>query len=114
YCRRRAFFTVGETWWNDEPALAADFHAGHALIPALDDVAEAEAELERLLPLNAVLEHSAVREITRVMDDDDVAFLGFRALADFQVGHLEPAAAAGEEQTHSEDSNASLHRNPGN
>src|SRR5205085_3545120 len=39
---------VAQLGWDGEPAAAADLHAGHALVPAADDHARAEAELERL------------------------------------------------------------------
>ena len=39
-------FTIGEAGGNDQGALAFDFHADHALIPALDDFADANDKAE--------------------------------------------------------------------
>src|SRR5438105_3573418 len=41
--------TVAERGRNDQRALAADFHAGDALVPALDYAALADGKLERLV-----------------------------------------------------------------
>src|SRR5262245_23449614 len=45
---------------NDEGALAADLHAGYAFIPALDDLAFAEAECEWLAAIDGRVELGAL------------------------------------------------------
>src|SRR5690242_1055315 len=57
----RAAVAVGELGRDREPAAAADLHARDALIPALDDVAAAEAERERAAPVPGGVELLAVR-----------------------------------------------------
>src|ERR1022692_881718 len=39
--------SVGQTRWNDQLAAAADLHSLHPLVPAGDDLPDAEPELER-------------------------------------------------------------------
>src|SRR5688572_32148074 len=46
---REAARAVAEVGRDHELALAADLHAGDALVPALDDLAGAELEVERLV-----------------------------------------------------------------
>src|SRR5690606_13470398 len=47
---------VAEVRRDRDPAAAADLHAGHALVPALDDLAGPEAEAERVAPVPAGVE----------------------------------------------------------
>src|SRR6185369_1068759 len=54
---------VAELGRDGELALAADLHAGHALVPALDDVALAEREHERLAAVLARVELAALRTV---------------------------------------------------
>src|SRR5207249_7548174 len=63
---------VTECRRDDELALAADLHAGHALVPALDDHAGAELERERLVAVVAAVELLAVAEPAGVVDLDRV------------------------------------------
>src|SRR5262245_5112980 len=48
-----AALAVGEVGGDDELALAADLHAGDALVPALDDLPGAELEGERAAAVEA-------------------------------------------------------------
>ena len=66
----QAVLAVGEAGQDREPALAADAHAGDAFIPALDDIACAEREVERIAPRAARVElTAAVGEPADVHDD---------------------------------------------
>src|SRR5260370_32584547 len=49
----RAPGAVAQSGRDDELALAADLHAGHALVPALDDPTGAELKGERLAAVEA-------------------------------------------------------------
>src|SRR5262249_25447634 len=51
---------VGELRRDDQRARAADFHPGHALVPAGDDAAGAELEVERLAVIARAVELLAV------------------------------------------------------
>src|SRR4051812_32608252 len=44
----RAALAVGQSRGDHDAPAAADAHAGHAVVPALDDLALAEAEGERV------------------------------------------------------------------
>ncbi len=82
---------VAEVRRDDESALAADLHAGHALVPALDDSAGAERKGERLAVVHAAVELLALGlaavggQPAGVVDRDLVAGLGRGAVADFRV-----------------------------
>src|ERR1019366_9938796 len=84
--------SVGETRWNDQLAAAADFHSLHALVPADDDLPDAELELERSAPAPASVEFLARRERDPdIVDLDHVALLRHGAITfpdirDLQVG----------------------------
>src|ERR1700722_1112326 len=52
----RAPAAVAEVGRDDQLAAAAHLHALHALVPALDDLPDTEAELERLAPAPASVE----------------------------------------------------------
>src|SRR5580765_7568792 len=71
-----------------ELALAADSHALHPLVPAGDDLAGAETELERLAA-NRAVELGPVAEPTGVVDRDARAGRGDGAGADGEVFDLE-------------------------
>src|ERR1700692_3886815 len=51
-----AALTVGEFRGNDEPPALSNLHAGHALIPTLDDLAGAHREAKRLALLERAVE----------------------------------------------------------
>src|ERR1044071_5391586 len=44
----KALVAVGELGRDGEPALAAHLHAGHPLVQALDQLARAESEVQRV------------------------------------------------------------------
>src|SRR5579885_1722038 len=75
---------VGQVRRDDQLALAANLHAGHALVPALDDLAATEPEREGLAAVEAAVELRTVLQRAGVMDDDLVALLGRLAVADLQ------------------------------
>src|ERR1700694_643087 len=54
---------VAELGRDGELARAADLHAGHALVPALDHVPLAEREHERLAAVLARVELAALRAV---------------------------------------------------
>src|SRR5262249_4804832 len=51
---------VAERRRNDQRALAADLHAGDALVPALDDAPLADREFERLVAIDRRVEFLAL------------------------------------------------------
>ena len=77
---------------DDQPAAAADLHALHALVPAGDDLADAEAERQRLAPVVRRVELLAggVRD-PDVVHAHGLAGRRLGALALGEVGDLEVA-----------------------
>ena len=65
---------VAEVGRDDEGALAADFHAGHAFVPAFDHLALAEGERERLVAVARAVELGAVEQPAGVVDGYRLAF----------------------------------------
>src|ERR1700722_15599888 len=86
----RAAAAVAEVGRDDQLAAAAHLHALHALVPALDDLPDTEAELERLAAVPA-----RVELLPRGVGDPDVVHLngvpraGDLAVALPDVGDLE-------------------------
>src|SRR4051812_47585679 len=74
---------VAELGRDDEGAPTALAHAGHAVIPALDDAARAEREVERraAIPRGVELRAGGERD-AHVVDEHLIAGLGGGALAD--------------------------------
>src|SRR5690606_25289531 len=85
--RRGAAVAVGEVGGDLEAATAADLHALHALVPAGDDLADAELEAQRLaaVPGGVELLAGGVGDAD-VVDVHDVAAAGLLALAEDLVG----------------------------
>jgi len=81
-CAARA---VAELRRNRQATHAADLHALHAFVPALDDHAAAEHERERVVAVLARIEFLTVGQPARVVDADGLAGLRFRAGAFGQV-----------------------------
>src|SRR5688572_2042774 len=86
-----AVLAVGERGRDGELALAADPHAFDALVPALDHVARAEREVERVAARAARVELLPVGEPADVVDHDVLAGGGAGASADDQVFLYEAA-----------------------
>src|SRR6266496_1083848 len=90
---------VAEIGRDDEGALAADFHPGDALIPALDDLPRAQAEGEGLAAVERAVEFGALRTVivqpSGVMHADLVALCRFSAGADIGVGVFEAVCELG-------------------
>ncbi len=84
-----AALTVAELGWNNQLTLAADFHAGDAFVPTLDDSPSAERELERLVAILAAVELRAVFEPAGVVHLDDLPRFGLVSGAFFQLHVLE-------------------------
>src|SRR5436305_2452913 len=63
----RAALAVGLVRRDGQPAAAADLHAGDALVPALDDHADAEPELQRVTAVPG-----GVELLTALVSDADV------------------------------------------
>jgi hypothetical protein len=71
-------------------AFSPFFMDATPLVPALDDLAEAEAELEGIAAIDAAVELGAVEEGAGVVDHDLVALLGAfiaEALGEDLLGH---------------------------
>src|SRR5574341_227802 len=81
----RASGSVAHLRRNGELALAADFHPLHALVPALDDLALAEVEDERITAVLAGVEFRAIGEPAGVMHGDFLAGRGDGAGADDEI-----------------------------
>jgi hypothetical protein len=65
--------SVGEVGGDGELAPLADLHAEEALIPALDDLALADGEVERLAAIVAGVELGAIGEGTTVVNGNGVS-----------------------------------------
>ena len=89
-----AAVAVGEVRRDDELASAADLHAGDALVPAGDDLADAESEGQRFAAVVGGVELLAggVRDAD-VVGDDGAAGGGLGAIALGDVGDLEVSSA---------------------
>src|SRR5690606_14523672 len=88
--RAGAGVAVAEVRRDDELAAAADLHAGHALVPARDDAAGAERELEGGAAVPRGVELLAGGEgDADVVDADLVARLGLGAVAEHEVLDLQ-------------------------
>src|SRR6266446_6324168 len=85
-----AAIAVAQVRGDDELALAAHLHGGHALVPALDDAALADGEGERLSAVHRAVELLAALEPARVMHAHRFARLGPGARALDEVDVLEP------------------------
>src|SRR5215203_6391309 len=82
----RAALAVGLVRGDGEPAAAADLHADDALVPALDDHADADAELQRVPAVPGGVELlAAVVGDTHVVRAHEVPGLGLGAVADDEV-----------------------------
>src|SRR5258708_11794118 len=64
---RKTLRPIGERRRHDQPALAADTHAAHALVPSFNDAAGAELKAERLAAVARAVELGAVLPPTREM-----------------------------------------------
>src|SRR4051812_49599196 len=78
-----ALVAVGEGGRDGEAALAADFHALDAFVPAADDVAGAEGEVERVAAVDARVELLSVCHAPDVVHEDVVAERGGFAPSDY-------------------------------
>lgn len=76
-----AALAVGEVGGDGQLALLANLHADEAGIPALDDHAGADGEVEGLAALVALVELGAVLEGALVVDIDGVTCCGQLVLA---------------------------------
>src|SRR4051794_14077528 len=77
---------VAQVRRDGEAAATAHLHAGHALVPAADDLAATEAELERVAPVPRGVELLAVRPgHAHVVHLDPLAGRRFGARAHLQV-----------------------------
>jgi len=65
--------SVGKVGGDGELALLADLHAEEALIPALDDLALADSEVERRATVVAGVELGAISEGTTVVNGNGVS-----------------------------------------
>src|SRR5262245_50277500 len=70
---------IAEVGGDGQLALAAYFHAGDPLVPALDDMARSQREREGPPVVLARIELGAVLEPAGVVDVDGLAGLGFLA-----------------------------------
>src|SRR5665647_3613618 len=76
--------------WNNQRAPAANFHALHTLVPALNHLPAAQEKLERVTAIQRAIEFAAVTlGLTRVIQP--AAVMHFNAIADLRlsaVAHL--------------------------
>src|SRR5690606_13789578 len=91
---------VAEAGRDDQDAPAADLHALHALVPALDHHAAAEREDEGLVPVLAGIELDALLAVlvepAGVVHGDVAAGRGLCAVADDAVFELQAGGGGGE------------------
>src|SRR5262245_3715306 len=80
-----AALAVGQVRRNGQLALAADFHAGDAFVPALDHFAPAKRKIERHVAVFAAVELLTVGQPAGVMHLDRVALFRFGAVADLEI-----------------------------
>src|SRR5436190_13740730 len=84
---------IAERGRNDEGALAADLHGGDALVPAGNDPARADRELERLAAIDRAVEFLALGAVliepAGVVHHAGLALLRSGAGADLAVGNLQ-------------------------
>src|SRR3981189_1638011 len=84
---------VAQRGWNDQGALAADFHGGDAFVPAGDHPALPDRKLERFIAVDRRVEFlallAALIKPAGVMHDADLAGLRCRAGADRFVDDLQ-------------------------
>ena len=76
-----ALVAVAHVWRNGDGALAAHFHVLEADVPALDDLAGAQTESERLAGRARVELLAVLLELAGVVDVDLFALLGDRSVA---------------------------------
>src|SRR5205823_8705469 len=81
----RARLAVAQFRRNGELALSPDFHARHALVPALDHLPAPEREAERLPAVLGRIELLSVGEPARVVHADLLAFDGLGAGPDHHL-----------------------------
>src|SRR5690606_5541116 len=84
-----ARFAVRHVPRDRELALSADLHARQTFVPALDDLALPDRELERLIAIARAVELLPVHQGARVVDLHLVALLGLGPGADDLVDDLE-------------------------
>src|SRR3990172_3125890 len=77
----RPAVAIAQMRGDDEPALAAYLHGGHALVPALDDAAPAQREGEGLAAVHRAVELGAILEPAGVVHGDRVTGGGLCARA---------------------------------
>src|SRR5258706_14974669 len=84
---------VAQRGRNDQGALAANFHAGDAFVPAGDHLALPDRKLERLIAVNRAVEFlaflAALIKPAGVMHDTDLTGLWRRARPDRAVDNLQ-------------------------
>src|SRR5690606_23820436 len=82
-------FSVSEVGRYEQLALASDFHAHQALIPAFNYAPGAEHALEGFTALVGGVEHGAVFQGAGIWGGDQGAFDAFLAVAQLKVYHLQ-------------------------
>src|ERR1700716_735507 len=84
---------VAQRGWNDQGALAADFHGGDPFVPAGDHPALPDRKLERFIAVDRRVEFlaflAALIKPAGVMHDADLTGLRCRAGADRVVDDLQ-------------------------
>jgi len=84
-----ALLAIAQAGRNRELADAADFHPGHALIPALDNLPGSQLKCERLPVVLRRIKLRPVRQPPRVMDRHTLAGFRDRPRADLLVFHFQ-------------------------
>lgn len=78
--------TVAELGGDGELALLANLHAEEALVPALDDLAGTDGEVQRVTAVVARVELVTVRQRALVVDIDVVACRGSATVVSYSGG----------------------------
>lgn len=79
---------VGHLVWDRQGTLLAGTHVEETFVPAADDLAETEVEVEGLAAVDGAVEFSAVEEGAGVVHVDDVALAGLAFCVGVSIAFL--------------------------
>ncbi len=71
-----ALFAVGHVGWNDQRAFLANTHSKNSFVPTLNDLADPEREVERLVPVTRRVELAPVGQLASIVHAQLIAHLG--------------------------------------
>src|SRR5688572_27955405 len=83
--RRRTHRPITEATRDKQLALTPDFHAHQSLVPALDDLADADLEINWLASSIRAVKFFAVFQSADIIDRDGLSRLWTRAIANPEI-----------------------------